>query len=130
MSKTFYILIKGERISVPEDVYYAYKRPEWREAKRREVRADRERSLEGFGEEGFNISSGDRLVEEIVVDKFLLELLMSELNKLAIDDRSLIDALFFEEKSEREIARALGISQPAVHKWRDSILVIIRNKLK
>ncbi len=128
--RTFYILTNGERIPVSQEVYYAYKRPEWREAKRRGVRSNRELSLESFAEEGFCIPSDKSLVDEIVADKLLLELLMSEMNKLADDERSLIDALFIEEKSEHELAQALGVSQPAVHKRRNSVLVKLRNLLK
>ena len=57
-------------------------------------------------------------------------MLMSALDKLTADERSLIDAIFFEEKSEREISHELGISQPAVFKRKNKILEKLKKILK
>jgi RNA polymerase sigma factor (sigma-70 family) len=122
MNKDYYILIGGEKISVNEDVYHAFKRPAWVERKRRQVRADHELSLEAFAEDGFDIPSGDPLVDEIVADRLLLELLMSALDRLNADERSLIDALFYEEKSEREVAKESGVSQNTVNYRKNRVL--------
>ncbi len=82
----------------------------------------KELSLEAFADAGFEIPSGEALVDEIVEDKLLLDMLSKALSELTEEERVLIDELFFNDKSEREIAREIGVSQPAIHKRRNRIL--------
>jgi DNA-directed RNA polymerase specialized sigma subunit len=42
----------------------------------------------------------------------------------------LIDALFFDEKSEREVAADSGRSKTSIHKQKEKILQKLRNLLK
>jgi RNA polymerase sigma factor (sigma-70 family) len=122
MDKEYFIEINGRQIPVSKEVYYAFKRPAWRERKRRQVRVEKELSLEAFVDAGFEIPSGQALVDEIVEDKLLLDMLSKALSELTDEERFLIDELFFNDKSEREIAREAGVSQPAIHKRRNRIL--------
>lgn len=89
-----------------------------------------ERSLDVFLADGFDIPSDEALVDEIVEDKLLLEMLLAALAELTDDERSLIDSLFYQEKSEREIAGEIGISSIAVHKRKHKILSKLRGILK
>jgi len=127
MDKEYFIEINGRQIPVSKEVYYAFKRPAWRERKRRQVRAEKELSLEAFADAGFEIPSGQALVDEIVEDKLLLDMLSKALSELTEEERVLIDELFFNDKSEREIAREIGVSQPAIHKRRNRILEKLKN---
>jgi len=129
MSKTFYIRIGDEQVLVSEEVYRAYKRPAWAERKRREVRAERELSLERFAADGFDMPSDDPLVEDVVADKLSLDMLVSALDELTADERGLIDALFFEDKSEREVAAEIGLSKTGVHKQKTRILEKLKKLL-
>ena len=126
MAKDYFIVIDGEQVPVSEEVYRAFKRPAWAERKRRQVRAEHERSLEQFAEDGFDIPSDDALVDEIVADKQLLDLLMSALSKLTAEERSLIDALFYEDKSERELAKETGTPQKTINNRKRAILKKLR----
>ncbi len=114
--------LNGRQIPVSKEVYDAFKRPAWKERKRRQVRKEKELSLEAFADAGFEIPSGEALVDEIVEDKLLLDMLSKALSELTEDERFLIDELFFNGKSEREVARKAGVSQPAIHKRRNCIL--------
>ena len=58
----------------------------------------------------------------IVLNAIGAEWLYKALEKLTEKERKLIEALFFEEMTEREVALSLGISQPAVHKQKNKIL--------
>lgn len=69
-------------------------------------------------------------VEDIVFWKITSEALHTALSKLTADERKLIISLFFEEKTERECAAKLGISQPAVHKQKNKILKKLKLFLK
>ena len=122
MDKEYFIELNGRQIPVGKEVYDAFKRPAWKERKRSQVRAEKELSLEAFADAGFEIPSGEVLVDEIVEDKLLLDMLSKALSELTEEERVLIDELFFNDKSEREIAREIGVSQPAIHKRRNRIL--------
>ena len=130
MDKEYFIVIDGEKIPVSEEVYRAFKRPAWTERKRRQVRADYERSLEQLAEDGFEVSDESTLVDEIVEDKMMLDMLFAALDELTADERGLIDALFFDEKSERKVANESGISQQAISKRKSKILAKLRKSLK
>ena len=54
-------------------------------------------------------------VEDMVLRRISIEWLYKALDTLTERERKLIEALFFEEMTEREVAHSLGISQPAVH---------------
>lgn len=51
---------------------------------------------------------------------------MKALETLTDDERFLINELYFNEKSERDLTNITGISQPAVHKRRNKILEKIK----
>lgn len=122
MKKDYYIRLKdGQIVPVSEEVYRAYKRPSWREAKAREVRLQKELSLDILEEDSVPITDGV-LVEQIVEDKLLLEMLMKALDMLTEDERSLINEIFFNQHSEQETAAKSGITQQAVHKRKKYIL--------
>jgi DNA-directed RNA polymerase specialized sigma24 family protein len=119
----------GEKIPVSEEVYRAFKRPLWAERKRREVRAERERSLEAFMDDGLDIPDGGRLMDDILEDKLMLEMLLAALAELTADERSLIGALFFDEKSEREYAADSGIPHPTIHSRKTAVLKKLKKLL-
>ena len=131
MEKEYYILINGEEIQVTKDVYYAFNRSVWREYKRRIVHAKRDSSYDFMVEHDFDgqASINQKLVDEIVEDRLLLEMLVSALDELTDDERNLIDALFYQEKSEREIAENSGITQQAVSKRKAKILKKLKKRL-
>ena len=127
MEKSHYIMINGEKVPVSEEVYHAYKRPVWVERKRREVRAEYERSLDALAEDGFDIPSGEPPVDEIVEDRVMLDMLMSALDRLDAGERDLINAIFFDGKSEREVATETGIPNPTIHSRKTAILKKLKN---
>jgi len=129
-TRKYCITINGEEVTVNEDVYRAFKRPAWMERKRREVRNEKERSLDAFMDEGFDIPSNDPLTDEIVEDKLLLETLYMALAELTENERDLIDALFYQKKSEHTVARDMGISQNTVNYHKKRVLDKLRKRFK
>ena len=75
MNKDRYIWLDGEKVYVSEDVYRAYYRPVWRDAKQKEVRDDKECSFDFMLEHDFDgqAIAAQPSVEEIVMDKLLLD---------------------------------------------------------
>jgi len=69
------------------------------------------------------------LVDETVSDKLLLEQMLLCFGQLFEDDRTLLTALYFDGKSERKLAKELGISQAAVHKRRRRAIAKLKNMM-
>ena len=134
------IWIRGQFVEVTEEVYRAYMRGD---RKIRYFENDLKTERFVLGKDGQVIQiipsredSLDRLVDEnaqqfpdeqervesVVLHKLEVDRLHTALSLLAPEERALIQALFFEERSESELAAALGISQPAVYKRKMKIL--------
>jgi len=148
MEKQWYIEIDGEQIPVTEDVYRAYKRPLWAEHKRKErakrcrdengfrctrdcktcpkLRDGGDLSLDKFSDDGFDIADSIDMAE-LVADKLLLEQLVAALDDLEPDERSLIDALFYHDRTEWNYAAEVGISHQAIGKRKKKVLEKLRD---
>lgn len=116
MSKDWYIWLDGIKVSVTEEVYRTYKRAEWREEKQDIVRKDRECSLDFMSEHNFDgqAVTEQKLIDEIVADKLLLDHLYVALSELTDDERFLIDELYYKEKSERELSKETGTPRKTI----------------
>ena len=130
MKKEYYITIDGKNVPVTEEIYRAFKRPVWKERKRRKIRSEKERSLEAFMADGFDIPSEQTLVDELVEDKLLLDMLFNALLELTDDERDLINALFYEEKSERQLSKDTGVPHPTIHSRKVSVLQKLKRLLE
>lgn len=125
MGNKYHVRLQGGKVvEVSEEVYRAIKQPQWREKKRQIVRQKKEVSLEALEEKG-NTLYEDReqaSIEETIIRNIVREQLMKAFAKLSNEERLIIYGLYFDEKSEREIARMMGLSQAAIHKRRNRIL--------
>ena len=75
MDKEYIInLPDGAIVPVTEEVYRAYNRPQWREAKKKKLK--REISLEKIDD--VHTLADEKLVEQILEDKLLLEMYSSK----------------------------------------------------
>ena len=74
--------------------------------------------------------SDEKLVEQIVEDKLLLEMLLKALETLTADERFLIDEIYFQEKTEREVSAKLNIPKTNVHRLKEKILKKLKKKIK
>lgn len=89
----------------------------------RQIIPSREDSLDRLSEDNAKQFVDEReSVEELVLCKIRHEQLRKALDILTEKERALILALFFEEKTEREVAEAMGISHQAIHKRKNKIL--------
>ena len=139
------IEINGEEnpVTVTKEVYRAYKRPQWAESQRKR-RAKRCRdakgnrctedcktcpkaregsvlSLDQFSEDGYDIADPVDIAE-LVEGRLRLEQLVAAFDVLEPDEQSLVWALFFEGRTERDYADELCISHQAVGKRKMKIL--------
>ena len=91
---------------------------------------EREVSLDRLVDEGWDMASSEPSAEDVVLKKMEVEALYQSLELLASDERNLIDALFFKGMTEREYAKALGISKTALHTRKIKVLVKLKNFLE
>ena len=68
----------------------------------------------------------EQLVEELVVDKAMLLILQEAMKGLDRQEKELIDDLFYQEKTVREVAKKDGVSHVTVMKRRDKVLAKLR----
>jgi len=131
MDKEYIIkLSDGTLVPVSEEVYRVYKQSQWRESNRRRAVKERERSLEFMEEGGVHITSHEKLVEQIVEDKLLFEMLLKALETLTEDERFLIDEIYFQEKSERDLARETNVSNVSINKKHHKIIKKLNKLIK
>lgn len=81
--------------------------------------------------DGNDISLEDRLEEKSCAQEKLLDRILLEetLEKLEARERQIIYLRYFEDKTQTEIARELGISQVQVSRMEKKILRIMRGKI-
>lgn len=97
----------------------------------RQIIPSREDSLDRLMEDNAKQFLDEReSVEGLVLRKIRHEQLRKALDILTEKERALILALFFEERTEREVAKAMGISQPTVHGYKQRILRKLRAYLE
>jgi len=134
------IWIRGQFIEVTDEVYAAYMQGDRKmryfendlksertvldkDGQVVQVIPSREDSLDRLMDENARqFSHSDESVENAVFRKMEQDKLHTVLSRLSLEEQSLIWALFFEERSESELATELGISQPAVYKRKIKIL--------
>lgn len=133
-NKKYSIVIKRQRVEVSEAVYRAYHKE--REAERYQSKLIRqnELSLERFLEDGVNIDYLIVHVQPNIVDRLShqeqLKALWIALQSLPEDERSLIDELFFNDKSESQIAKSIGVNQSTVSRRLSKILSKLKNLIE
>ena len=134
--KKYYIRVRIALVQVTAKVY-----KEWHQT-RRKVKTlyekDKRNGLVSYDAMDTDDTLGEEMipdsdasnVEDIVVNRLLREKLRCCLSQLTTEERSLIWALFYEQKTEREYAEILGISQKAVNKRRYKVLTKLYRLMK
>lgn len=132
-NKEYTIVVKRQRVEVSKAVYHAYHQAREAERYQRKCIKDNEYSLERFQEDGVNIEHQLVACQDFVdklVHREQLEKLWLVLQALPQDERSLIEELFFNEKSESQVARTIGVNQSTVSRRLTKILLKLRNLIE
>lgn len=128
--KEYRIKVQGQLVSVTEEVYLTYYR-----MKRRELHLEEKDSAHGVfyysaldteetnGEDAIPDLKSPR-VEDMVMDKLIAKKLHQCLSQLTIEEHELIFTLFFQNKSEHQLAAETGIPRMTLH---DRKIKILRN---
>jgi len=134
-NKQFYVRVDGQRVAVTEEVYLAYYRMKRHERHLREKDAAhgliRYASLDthqSTGEEELPDADAED-VAEIVTRRLMSEKLHKCLELLPDGERALINALFFENKTERQYSAETGIPQKTINDRKTRILAKLKKLL-
>lgn len=134
------LLVNRKRVSVTEEVYRAYYQLKEREVYLDKLSKMHDMSFEECEEKGIQVDYlliseqfiEDKLIEE--EDKLIKAEMLAKLaeakEKLSGQELSMINELFFKGKSERQLARQLGVYQYAVHKRKVRILEKLKKLLE
>lgn len=132
--RIYTIVVQRERVEVSKEIYYAYHKAREAERYKNRVIRQTERSLERFQEDGVSVEF--QLVRSVPgVDEEMIRAednrrLYQALDELNVEERLLIEALFFSGVTEGELAARLGITQQAVSKRKLRILRKLRKKIE
>lgn len=139
----YHLYINGQTVPVSEEVYRAYKHFE-----RKEEYFTYDLKAEKFSKKTASFlpsreDSYERMMEanqqfviqevsvQVQVEKLLdAEMVKKVLSFLNSEERELINLLFYQEKTEQEVGILLHISQQAVNKRKQAVLIKLRKLLK
>lgn len=79
---------------------------------------------------GNEFTGGEMSVEDSVLKKILLEKLNESLKSLTTHELMIVQELFFEEKSERELAKLIAIPQKTINDRKNRALRKLRKLLE
>lgn len=128
--------MQGQLIPVTEDVYLTYYR-----MKRRELHLEEKDMAHGVfhysaldteettGENGIPDLVSPR-VEDMVMDRLIAEKLHQCVAQLAKEEQELIFTLFFQNKSEHQMAAETGIPRMTIHNRKNRILARLKKLME
>lgn len=131
--KEYYIYVQGEQVPVSREIYCAYYEEYDHERYIDRRGQKREISFDLLQEQGSLINFAglsEHSIEYQMIEKERMVQLYQALKQLDDKERWLIDKLYFDECSEKEIALILGISQQAVSKKKQKVLRKLGSILK
>ena len=127
----FYLRPNGKHVEVNEDVfkvcYNSYKK-----IIRDNIKDNQARLISLDADIHNDVTYLDIVSDNNSMDienQYKVSMILDEINKLSSNDKELITNLLIQEKTERELAKQLHISQNAIHKRKNNILKKLRKKL-
>lgn len=132
--REYTLIVKGKRIPVTHEVYKTYYQEYEHERYLKNKAAKHEHSLEQFVEAGasieFNCLGSSSPVEDEVLKAEQINHLHCCLDKLNAEEQKIIYGIFFEDKTEKQLAKQLQISASAVGHRKRKILKALLQQMK
>jgi len=133
-NKKYTIVVKRQRVEVSEAIYRAYHKEREAERYQNKLIRQSELSLERFQDDGVNVDYLIVRVQPDIVDELIhqeqMEALWLALQSLPEDERFLIDELFFNGKSERELSAIISAPQKTINDRKKRILLKLRKLIE
>ena len=131
--KRYQLLVEGQLIEVTQEVYAAYYK-----ALRRETYQNEQ--FQNNGVFSYNALDNGEVVgesmfsdpkslsmEEDLINKEYLKLLLTCIKELSLDEQNLIRAIYYEKESLRELAQKMNMSKSAIHYRHKQVLEKLKN---
>lgn len=132
--RRYALVIKKKRIEVTEEVYKSYYKLTEREKYLDKLAEKKHIPLETRRQSGLEadyiLSHTVESIEDCIVKQEMLEKLKLSLETLSDQERLLIYALFFEEKSERQLSAETEIPQRTINDRKRKILMKLKKLLE
>ncbi len=134
MQKEYFLIIKGEKVRVSEEVYKSF----WSKVNREKYlrKIDLKNHLFVFSTLDYdghfieNIVDERADVEKIIQTKMIIDEVRQAIAKLTPEERELVERLYYKEESIRSIAKLKSLSPTAICKRRDKILYRLRKLME
>lgn len=141
MNKKYYIVIDGKKYEVSKDIYNTYYRSREKERylmfvkKRGKIIIEDEKvvfkdslevSFEKLEELGLEIKD-DFNLEDYIMQNLDIEVLKHAINKLSSEEYQIILELFYNCKSERELAKELNCKRDKIRYLKFKVLEKLKN---
>lgn len=128
---------KNEQIEVSEEIYHTYRRTNWNIDDNNASFFGHEIQMSGLigGDDGAyenfkEFIDTENTPELMVINQTQVEALRRIIAQLSESDQQLIQALYFDNLTEREYAEQLGVYRNAIHKRKMRILSKIKKLLE
>lgn len=126
----YVVTVDGEDVEVTPEVYEAYAQADRRERYGYERDEGVLLSLDRLEEDGMQLTwltdQNVESAEDTAIQETMIARMMEALDKLEPEERELIELLFFEGVSIRELARRAGMHLHAIQYRRDKVLEKLR----
>ena len=134
--KEYRIKVQGQLVPVSEEVYYTYYRMERRERYLEE--RDMAHGVFYYRAMDTDETNGEDAipdldsppVEDMIMDKLIAEKLHKCLAQLPKEEQELIFSLFFQNKSEHQLAAETGIPRMTIHNRKKRILTQLKKLIE
>ena len=126
----YVITVDGVDVEVPIEVYQAYAQADRKERYGYEREDGLLLSLDRLTEDGMHLSylTGQHVesAEDTAIRDLMIKQVMDAVLLLSEEERELIDQLFFQDTSARELARTIGVYHRTIIYRRDKVLEKLR----
>ncbi len=126
-----YIYVDGKKVYVTDKVYRAYKKE-----KNHADYLDRmqmKNKVFGFGDYNLSVEDipDDNVdIENIIKTKMLIEDLYRAIDTLSDEEKYIVNSLFFEERTIRDVAKLKNVSSKKIFNLKHKILEKLKELLK
>lgn len=125
----YYAIVEGETKEKADNLSNELNVMTRRENRSNQRHSDHDASYNALVEEGFDVAADDSDPAEIIADLMAANELMQELGQMT-EEKLKICQMIGAKKSEREMAKKLGIAQTTLHDRKIKVLKELEKKLR
>lgn len=129
MKDHYYLFVNGKRVEVTEEVYREFYRITEHEKYLKKKALVHECSLEEMASNGETVGASVSDTEREALTSLMRARVREMISKLSDEEKMLVKLRFYDQMTEREAARAMGIPQSTFHCRLSSLYRKLRKKI-